>query len=72
MVRPSWIVTHGKVGDCGSLGSSGAAGWSLSDDEMARLDQASAPPPSYPYDMHRFFTGERNPPLALQPALPAA
>ncbi len=50
----------------------GAAGWSLSDDEMARLDQASAPPPSYPYDMHRFFTGERNPPLALQPALPAA
>jgi len=49
-----------------------AAGWSLSDEEMARLDQASATPPTYPYDMHRFFTGERNPPLALQPALPAA
>jgi aryl-alcohol dehydrogenase-like predicted oxidoreductase len=45
-----------------------AAGWSLTDAEMERLDQASATPPIYPYDMHRFFTGERNPPRANLPA----
>jgi aryl-alcohol dehydrogenase-like predicted oxidoreductase len=47
----------------------GAAGWSLSDEEMTRLDAASVTPPIYPYDMHRFFTGERNPGLpAMLPA----
>ncbi|MDR2856614.1 MAG: aldo/keto reductase [Novosphingobium sp.] len=49
----------------------GAAAWSLNDAEMEHLDKASATPPTYPYDMHRFFTGERNPGLPLQPALPA-
>jgi aryl-alcohol dehydrogenase-like predicted oxidoreductase len=46
----------------------GAATWSLSDAEMDRLDRASATPPIYPYDMHKFFTGERNPPRANLPA----
>ena len=45
----------------------GAAGWSLSDAEMARLDDVSAVPPIYPYDMHGNFTGERNPGLANLP-----
>lgn len=45
----------------------GAIGWSLSDEEMAKLDAASATPPIYPYDMHKSFMGERNPALALQP-----
>jgi aryl-alcohol dehydrogenase-like predicted oxidoreductase len=49
-----------------------AAAWSLTDAEMAQLDEASAKPPIYPYDMHRTYNGERNPPLPLQPALPAA
>jgi aryl-alcohol dehydrogenase-like predicted oxidoreductase len=50
----------------------GAATWSLNDTEMEHLDKASATPPTYPYDMHKFFTGERNPGLPLQPALPSA
>lgn len=29
-MRPSWIATHGNVGDCRSRGSSSAAGSSLS------------------------------------------
>jgi aryl-alcohol dehydrogenase-like predicted oxidoreductase len=49
----------------------GAATWSLNDTEMEHLDKASATPPTYPYDMHKFFTGERNPGLPLQPALPS-
>ncbi len=48
----------------------GAAGWSLSDEEIARLDEASALPPIYPYDMHLNFTGERNPRPALLPGIP--
>lgn len=48
----------------------GAATWSLSDSEIARLDEVSARPPIYPYDMHRNFMGERNPGLALLPPLP--
>jgi aryl-alcohol dehydrogenase-like predicted oxidoreductase len=47
-----------------------AAGWSLSDAEIARLDEASAPAPRYPYSMHRAFAGERNPPLPLLPPAP--
>lgn len=46
-----------------------AAGWSLSDEEMARLDEASARPPRYPYDSHRRYADERNPILQLQPGL---
>lgn len=46
----------------------GAATWSLSDDEMARLDEVSAAPPIYPYDMHQGFTPGRNPPLPMQAA----
>ena len=42
----------------------GAATWSLTDAEMVRLDQVSATPPIYPYDMHRNFMGNRNPGLA--------
>ncbi|MFI4983288.1 MAG: aldo/keto reductase, partial [Nevskiales bacterium] len=45
----------------------GAVGWSLTDDEMAKLDAASARPPIYPYDMHKCFMGERNPSLGLLP-----
>lgn len=46
-----------------------AAGWSLSDTEMARLDEASALPARYPYNMHRDFQAERNPPLRLLPGI---
>ena len=46
-----------------------AATWSLNDTEMEHLDKASARPAIYPYDMHRFFMGERNPALPLQPAI---
>lgn len=47
-----------------------AASWSLSDEEIARLDNASAVPIPYPYQMHRDFGAERNPvsaPLATVP-----
>jgi aryl-alcohol dehydrogenase-like predicted oxidoreductase len=44
-----------------------AASWSLSDEELARLDAVSAKPPIYPYDMHRNFNGERNPGFPPQP-----
>ncbi len=47
----------------------GAVGWSLTDEEMAKLDAASARPPIYPYDMHRSFMGERNPSLGLLPGV---
>lgn len=46
----------------------GAATWSLTDEEMARLDQVSAAPHIYPYDMHEWFTAGRNPGLPWQPA----
>jgi aryl-alcohol dehydrogenase-like predicted oxidoreductase len=49
-----------------------AATWSLNDAEMARLDEASAKPAIYPYDMHVNFGAERNPPLRLLPPLPEA
>lgn len=49
-----------------------AAAWSLSDAEMAVLEEASALPPRYPYNMHRSFQAERNPALPLLPPLPAA
>jgi aryl-alcohol dehydrogenase-like predicted oxidoreductase len=46
-----------------------AAAWALSDAEMARLDEASASAPRYPYFMHRDFAGDRNPsPPLLPPA----
>jgi aryl-alcohol dehydrogenase-like predicted oxidoreductase len=48
-----------------------AASWSLSDAEMAQLDEASATPPIYPYDMHQTYQGARNPAPPLQPGLPA-
>jgi len=48
----------------------GAASWSLSDSEIARLDEASAIPPRYPYSMHRNYGGDRNPVAPLLPALP--
>jgi aryl-alcohol dehydrogenase-like predicted oxidoreductase len=48
-----------------------ATKWSLSDEEIARLDDVSARPPRYPYTMHRTYGGERNPPLALLPPLPS-
>ena len=39
----------------------GAIGWSLTPDQIARLDAASATPLAYPYWHQRGFT-ERNPP----------
>jgi aryl-alcohol dehydrogenase-like predicted oxidoreductase len=44
-----------------------AAQWSLSDAEVARLDEASATPIRYPYSHHRAFGPERNPPPRLLP-----
>lgn len=46
-----------------------AASWSLNDAEIARLDDASAMSPRYPYSMHRAYGGERNPVAPLQPPL---
>jgi aryl-alcohol dehydrogenase-like predicted oxidoreductase len=45
-----------------------AASWSLSDEEMALLDEVSTTAPIYPYDMHRGFTSGRNPELSNLPA----
>ncbi len=45
-----------------------AATWVLSDDDMARLDEASARPPGYPEAQHRYFNPERNPPVFPRPA----
>jgi Aldo/keto reductase family len=39
----------------------GAVGWSLSDEQMAKLDAASQTTPSYPY-WHQTLFGDRNPP----------
>ncbi|MBV9508821.1 MAG: aldo/keto reductase [Caulobacteraceae bacterium] len=49
-----------------------AATWSLTDEEIARLDQASATPARYPYSHHRVFGADRNPLPSLLPPLPAA
>jgi aryl-alcohol dehydrogenase-like predicted oxidoreductase len=46
-----------------------AASWSLSDTEIARLDEASALPLRYPYYMNRDFAGDRNPAASLLPPL---
>jgi aryl-alcohol dehydrogenase-like predicted oxidoreductase len=48
-----------------------AATWSLSDAEIASLDEASATPARYPYSHHRNFGSDRNPRAALQAGLPA-
>ncbi|TVV76766.1 aldo/keto reductase [Sphingomonas solaris] len=44
-----------------------AAGWSLTDAEIGRLDEASATPASYPYSHHSRFGGSRNPAAPLLP-----
>ena len=49
-----------------------AADWSLSDEEIARLDDASAVAVRYPYQMHRDFGRERNPVAALLPVVPVS
>jgi aryl-alcohol dehydrogenase-like predicted oxidoreductase len=49
-----------------------AADWSLSDEEIARLDDASAVAVRYPYQMHRDFGRERNPVAALLPVVPTS
>jgi aryl-alcohol dehydrogenase-like predicted oxidoreductase len=49
-----------------------AAQWSLSDEEITRLDDASAVPIRYPYQMHRNFGSERNPITALLPTVSQA
>jgi aryl-alcohol dehydrogenase-like predicted oxidoreductase len=46
-----------------------AATWSLNDEEMGRLDEASAAAPRYPYDMHRAYGDQRNPAPQLLPGL---
>ena len=48
-----------------------ASTWSLSDEEIGRLDEVSALPMRYPYSMHRAFAGERNPIAPLLPPLPS-
>lgn len=47
-----------------------AASWSLSDAEIAQLDEASTVAPRYPYYMHRDYAGGRNPAAPLLPPLP--
>jgi hypothetical protein len=58
-----------------------AAQWSLSQEEVVRLDAASATPEPYPNWHHRRFGAERNPalpslrtplPTDMNPALPHA
>jgi aryl-alcohol dehydrogenase-like predicted oxidoreductase len=44
----------------------GASTWSLSDAEIATLDQASAVPAVYPYNMHYEYMADRNPIAPLQ------
>jgi aryl-alcohol dehydrogenase-like predicted oxidoreductase len=46
-----------------------AAAWSLTDAEVAQLDEVSKTRPRYPYSHHRSFGGDRNPQLQLQAAL---
>lgn len=47
-----------------------ASTWSLSDTEIGALDEASAVPAMYPYNMHREYMGDRNPVAALHARLP--
>jgi aryl-alcohol dehydrogenase-like predicted oxidoreductase len=47
-----------------------AATWSLSNEEITRLDEASATPIRYPYQMHRDFGADRNPVHPLLPTVP--
>jgi len=67
-VALNWVVRKASVSSI-ILGARNAAqlvdnlaasAWSLSDSEIAELDQASALPPRYPYDMHHNFMGHRN------------
>lgn len=44
-----------------------AATWSLTDEEIARLDEASSKPLPYPYNMHREYMADRNPIVPLLP-----
>ena len=46
-----------------------AATWSLTDAEIAQLDEVSKTRPRYPYSHHRAFGDDRNPPPGLQAAL---
>ena len=46
-----------------------ASTWSLSNEEIARLDEASATPLRYPYNMHHSFMAARNPLAPLLPPL---
>jgi len=46
-----------------------AAAWSLTDEQIARLDEASATPIRYPYSHHRMFGRGRNPLPGLLPGL---
>jgi aryl-alcohol dehydrogenase-like predicted oxidoreductase len=41
----------------------GAAGWSLTPEQVARLDSASHVTPVYPYWHQRLTASDRNPPL---------
>jgi len=41
----------------------GAAGWSLTPEQVARLDSASHVTPAYPYWHQRQTASDRNPPL---------
>lgn len=47
-----------------------AAHWSLRDDEVELLDEASSLPRHYPYHMHQAFMPDRNPLPPLHPEMP--
>jgi aryl-alcohol dehydrogenase-like predicted oxidoreductase len=49
-----------------------AATWSLTDEEVRRLTEASQQPPPYPYSHQQMATRGRTPARALQPPIPAA
>jgi len=76
-VALNWVVRKGGVASV-VLGARTAAQlddnlraatWSLNDDEIRQLDEASALPDRYPYSMHRAFMAARNPAPPLQPPL---
>ena len=46
-----------------------ASTWSLGDDDIARLDEASMTPTPYPYNMHHDFMPDLNPKAPLLPPL---
>jgi aryl-alcohol dehydrogenase-like predicted oxidoreductase len=72
----NWVVRRGGVAtvivgartNAQLADNLAAASWSLSDADMDRLDEASAPQPRYPYFMHRDFAGHRNPEPGRLPA----